>query len=234
MNDAIHTRLRVIVERAVRPVRASEARKRAMREELLSHVTAVFEEEAARPGGDEAALARTAERFGNPAALAAQLEASAPWFDPVERWVDSLWFSAGESTLLRAARLTALCELFSLGMIGFVWNEINASWRLDTLWPFGWAMVAIALFVTSFTFLSSAIRELLRDASPAAWLRAATVFAASSLAIYGWVLLIGNRLDDLLAVAWSMACITAVAYVTARTCDARFREHEEWAGLELG
>ena len=48
MNDSTLTRLKVLVERAVRPVRASMSRKHKMREELLAHVSAVFEEEAAR------------------------------------------------------------------------------------------------------------------------------------------------------------------------------------------
>jgi len=40
--------LKTIVERAVRPVRASASRKRRMREELLTHVVGVFEEERAQ------------------------------------------------------------------------------------------------------------------------------------------------------------------------------------------
>ena len=47
MNESTLTRLKIVVERAVRPVRASTARKRKMREELLAHVVGVFEE---RPG----------------------------------------------------------------------------------------------------------------------------------------------------------------------------------------
>ena len=53
MNESILTQLKVIVERAVRPVRASTSRKRKMREELLAHVGGVFEEECARLGDDE-------------------------------------------------------------------------------------------------------------------------------------------------------------------------------------
>ena len=67
MNESTLTQLKILVERAVRPVRASTARKRKMREELLAHVVGVFEEEAARLGGEEAALERTAlsRRSGN-------------------------------------------------------------------------------------------------------------------------------------------------------------------------
>ena len=54
MSEDILTKLKVLVERAVRPVRASVTRKRHMREELLAHVTAIFEEEFEK-SGDEAA-----------------------------------------------------------------------------------------------------------------------------------------------------------------------------------
>ena len=47
MNESTLTQLKIIVERAVRPVRASTSRKRKMREELLAHVSGVFEEEFA-------------------------------------------------------------------------------------------------------------------------------------------------------------------------------------------
>ena len=38
MNEPTLTRLKIIVERAVRPVRASTTRKRRMREELLARL----------------------------------------------------------------------------------------------------------------------------------------------------------------------------------------------------
>jgi hypothetical protein len=44
MNESTLTQLKIIVERAVRPVRASIARKRKMREELLAHVVGVFDD----------------------------------------------------------------------------------------------------------------------------------------------------------------------------------------------
>ena len=46
MNDCTLTQLKILVERVVRPVRASSERKRKMRDELLAHVSAVFEQEA--------------------------------------------------------------------------------------------------------------------------------------------------------------------------------------------
>ena len=42
--------LMVHVERAVRPVRANPARKFKMRQELLAHLTGIYDEELARSG----------------------------------------------------------------------------------------------------------------------------------------------------------------------------------------
>jgi hypothetical protein len=68
--------LRKQVERAVRPVRATEQRKLRMREELLAHLTAIFGEEQQSLGDEAAALAKARERFGNPAELTTELNRS--------------------------------------------------------------------------------------------------------------------------------------------------------------
>ena len=64
------------VERAVRPVRAGWQRKLTMREELLAHLTAIYEEELLRSGNEQAALAKAQERFGEPAELSRELQRS--------------------------------------------------------------------------------------------------------------------------------------------------------------
>lgn len=159
MNDSNLTRLKVIVERAVRPVRASTYRKRKMREELLAHVSAVFEEESARLGDDSAALERTALRFGNPAEVTAQLQESIPARDRMMR----LWEGRpGESTLRSALRFAwievTLCLLFC-GVAMFAagrqgpWSReeliafVSSSsflpfWLFAPVWFFGTAFVA--------------------------------------------------------------------------------------------
>jgi len=85
MNESILTQLKIIVERAVRPFRASTSRQRQMRQELLAHVSGVFEEESARLGDDRAALERTAPRFGNPAEVTIQLQEAVPFSDSDRR-----------------------------------------------------------------------------------------------------------------------------------------------------
>src|SRR5207302_2784555 len=99
MNESDLTRLKIIVERAVRPVRASTSRKRKMREELLAHVSGVFEEESAKLGDDHAALERTALRFGNPTEVTSQLQESVPASDNIRRF----WEGRPAEPALRSA-----------------------------------------------------------------------------------------------------------------------------------
>ncbi len=75
-------RLKTCVEKAVRPVRAMERRKDAMREELHAHLSAAFEEEFARVNDSDAAVEAAVRRFGDPAELTRELERSVP---PIER-----------------------------------------------------------------------------------------------------------------------------------------------------
>ena len=65
MNDPVLNQLEVIVERVVRPVRASSFRKQTMREEMLAHVSSVYEDEVTRLGQEGAPLRlRQVERAG--------------------------------------------------------------------------------------------------------------------------------------------------------------------------
>jgi len=75
--------LRVQVERIVRPIRASNTRKDQMREELLVHLTRLFDEERMRNDDVESAATAAITRFGEATALTADLQAGVPW---LERW----------------------------------------------------------------------------------------------------------------------------------------------------
>jgi hypothetical protein len=75
--------LRIQVERVVRPIRARYERKDRMREELLAHLTRLYEDELSRTGDPQSATAGAICRFGDPRALSRELQASVPW---LERW----------------------------------------------------------------------------------------------------------------------------------------------------
>ena len=78
MNDVSLTQLKAVVDQAVRPVRATLARKKRMREELLAHLVSVFEQELERTGDQQAALGEAARRFGDPGELTRQLQQAVP------------------------------------------------------------------------------------------------------------------------------------------------------------
>lgn len=92
------TELTEAVERAVRPVWARRGRKRRMRRELLTHLTAAYEEERARLGDDRLALNRALARFGDPSELTRELQASVP------RWERVLFTTAGSERFDRRAK----------------------------------------------------------------------------------------------------------------------------------
>ncbi len=101
MNESNLTQLKIIVERAVRPVRASAGRKFKMREEILGHLSGVFEEESAKNVEDRIGLERTSLRFGNAAEITSQLQESVTAIDGILRRLEA---SPGESMLRGALR----------------------------------------------------------------------------------------------------------------------------------
>jgi hypothetical protein len=178
MNDSTLTQLKIIVERAVRPVRASTSRKRKTREELLAHVSGAFEGESAQLGDDRAALERTALRFGNPAEVTAQLQESVPASDGITRF----WEGRPDASTLRAAlRLAWMFEAFVLFICGAVlfvaaWES---SWSRDELIAVvsrldfvpQWSVGPLWLFVIA--FVTHWMERSLRDPAgpPTGWPR---------------------------------------------------------------
>ena len=117
--------LMVQVERAVRPVRASSRRKDRMREELLTHLTGIYEEERGRLGDGAAALVQAVQRFGDPAELTRDLQASVSREEVaafhLERWFG--WRapeSAARYTLRLAVRVFCVVAVLSLIVIATV------------------------------------------------------------------------------------------------------------------
>jgi hypothetical protein len=118
MNDSTLAQLQAIVERAIQPVRASQSFKRNMREELLAHLIAVFEEEAVRLGDEGLALERTRQRFGNCDELTNQLQES---ITPAGRlgWImDRVWRRLTGSMIVNHNRLyNTICILLLLNTL---------------------------------------------------------------------------------------------------------------------
>jgi hypothetical protein len=112
MNESTLTQLKILVERAVRPVRASTSYKCKVREELLAHVSAVFEQEASSLGDEQAALERAEQRFGNPAELTGQLQESVPASYRLAWFLEHFFVGTGVSTLRLALRYALLILFF--------------------------------------------------------------------------------------------------------------------------
>ncbi len=104
MDDVVLQELRRVVERAVQPVGATMARKRRMREELLAHLVAIFEEEAETLGDQQAALERAKQRFGDPGELTQQLRQAVPRWDRCRSILENMGCQPGESAWHLAAK----------------------------------------------------------------------------------------------------------------------------------
>jgi hypothetical protein len=177
MNESTLTSLKIIVERAVRPVRASPARKRKMREELLAHVVGVFEEEA-RLGDEPAALAHTRERFGQAAELTGQLQASVPRGEDL--------FGGSDPSALRLAAGFAVV----FGALGFVPLGITLLLhgrlpvaRVPALPPFLVIPLCMAFLAFCASLLIHGMRQALFGPAGRSWLGVGLVAAAASIVI---------------------------------------------------
>jgi hypothetical protein len=107
-----------IVERAVRPLRAGIAYKRKIREELLAHLTAIYQEEVAGAGDPLLAMESAARRFGDPTELSGELQSAVPTAARREyyfqRW---LGWRPPESVLSMMTRTSAI----TFGLCMLLW-----------------------------------------------------------------------------------------------------------------
>jgi hypothetical protein len=240
MNESTLTQLKTIVERTVRPVRASTSHKQKIREELLAHVSEVFEEELAALDDEQAALKQTVLRFGNPGELRGQLQESVPVSDAITRFLE---VKPDESTLRTAVRLGWTAE--ALGLIIFVAALIagvgvNTCPR-EAFVLCGGAVLALPLYLFGLAFLSDWMRQSLTGAAERSWRNISLVavgwWLLSLLVLVGPPLLIGiwpTSSERLVAVAIaSWVGNPLVPYCLARSAAVRLRDHQQWATLSI-
>jgi hypothetical protein len=246
MNESTLTQLKIIVERAVRPVRASTGRKGKMREELLAHVVGVFEEEA-RLGDEQAALARTQERFGQAAELTGQLQASVPRSDGASRFAEDLFgYGSGQSALQLAATLAALVGVLSLVLLGIailihILRGEGGEWLTVARVPSLLAPLWGAFLAFCGTLLTLAMRQALLGPAGLSWLRASLVAAAA------WILVPVASFASCLAVMadiqkslWEVASllphgilVPMILVALTYLVDSECRHDREWARLDI-
>ncbi len=253
MNESTLIQLKILVERAVRPVRASEARKRTMREELLSHVGSVFEEEFAGVPDQEAALAKTAQRFGDPGEVTRSLQGALPRIDRLDLFVDEMWLQPGESVWRRAVRHTlvaaALFAFFPGLVLALLSNRMIQSglhadqWPLSNILKFsGWSIWACAFLVAASTFGAEWVRRRLRGGKSTFARRVAFLLGVGPL-IMAVVVTVGiafGVLDNFwirpTAVVWLFLfglATSAILFSIAQANERRMLHAEEWTRLPI-
>jgi hypothetical protein len=243
MNDTILTQLKILVERAVRPVRASISRKRKMREELLAHVSAVFEEEA-KQSDEAAALTRTRERFGSPAQLSQQLQATVPASDAPFYFVESITgCPSHESVWRRAARYAftvAVASTFCLTILMLAMTP-REEWLTIARLPSVLAPVWMAFLTFCATLLEHGMRRALFDPRGRNWRQAFAVGMATWLLVpalvFVWSIAVTGGFLSSVQETWpllvSSLLAPAAAVLVSRVCVAEIRYLEEWANLSI-
>jgi hypothetical protein len=244
MNESTLTRLKIIVERAVRPVRASTARKRKMREELLAHVSGVFEEESAKLGDDLAALERTALRFGNPAEVTSQLQESVPASDAIRRYWEG---RPGEPTVQTAFRLAwvtgTLSVALAASLLVVTWFAAGGSGALpyDTLVTGLGCALALVVYLAGFVFLADWMEKGMDGPAGPSRLKVTLAAAASGLFALLWLAALSwpawSTGWDIWGVVVLSGMQTGVApwfsFALARSSLVRKRYHKEWGRLDI-
>jgi hypothetical protein len=244
MNESTLTQLKILVERAVRPVRACLHRKRRIREELLAHVTAVFEEES-RQGDEAAALARTAERFGPPADLTPQLQAAIPAHDAFDRVTESLLgYGRRDSALLQATRhgllVAAACT------VGLVLVVVLTGTRHDWLsverLPALLCPLTLGVVAFFFSLIARGLGGAFYTPGRRDWPRAIALGLAAWLVIpavtvVACSLLTGGlvtSLRDVVPLLLPSLLAPVALLIAAMASLPSIRYHEEWASLPIG
>ena len=158
MNDSILNQLKQHVERSVRPLNIGQLRKRQIREEMLTHIIGIYEEEFAKRADEKAALTSALQRFGDPTDLTAELQQSITFSDRFAGVMDRLRLLPGESyPHLLGKHLIAASSVFGLEFLLFFCVELLKNRDLDVLkvgLPF-FAMLSIAVAVSGSIFVWS-------------------------------------------------------------------------------
>ncbi|WP_010585793.1 hypothetical protein [Schlesneria paludicola] len=186
MNETVLLKLMEIVERAVRPVQSSLARKKKIREELLAHVTGVFEDELPRCG-EAAAFIQAEKRLGEPSELAQQLQESVPKCDRFSFLLEQLFQPRiGESLIQRAGRYGMLVcvidSILSIALSLLIFPVLGMAHQLGTIdWMLLLAAVSFGVIAFVATLLMNGLERTLfcetgRSPFKAGLLTAACIF----------------------------------------------------------
>ena len=169
-----------IVERTVRPVRASTPRKRKMREELLAHLTAIYEDELANRGDPDAAIEAAAGRFGDVAQLSRELDRSVGFNERIAYSLERRFGWRAPETAARYMFRLAMQLVFIIAVAFFViaggavigLGMKYGLWWDRSIWIAIRPAAALWFFIPTDAFLLGLLYFKMRDAlCGAAWAR---------------------------------------------------------------
>ena len=246
MSDQVRGELRRIVEQAVRPLRASDARKMRMREEMFEHLSAIYAEELDRLGDDTAALARANERFGDPDDLVRELQGSLPGYERFLCACDLWRYRPGDSLLGYAGRHLVLALACMAVMVLFT---LPAIWLRGRTWEIGvFLHVALVtalfstLFSASFALVGQRMGQILYGGETprpmralAGWcLLSLLVFPASTTLIYGGLMLSPDKaLEGLLIGCMAAPAAPFFFFMMGQSMRNQIVQEREWSQIEL-
>jgi ATP-dependent Clp protease ATP-binding subunit ClpC len=246
MNDSVLTELKTVVERAVRPIRASIARKRRMREELLDHLMTTYEEELERSTDEQAALEQARRRFGEPGDLTKELRTSLSWRGFVGYWFDAHRNRPGESVLRLALRHLLLSALAMTAALLVMLPIIWLGGRIREIGLFLHIMLVTCLFSAGFSFSMAILTEQMgrvlygggserpvRGMIPY-FLASLPVFPALTAFVY-WGLLgdLASGLTGFLLGSAAAPLAPLLFFMMARRMRDDILYEREWAGTEI-
>jgi len=248
MNGATWKELKIVAEQAVRPVRATMARKRKIREELLAHLVSVFEEAVDRLGDEQAALAEARERFGDPSELSAQIQGVIPrgeWFSYFAERI--LLFRKGESALAHATRVAVSLFLWFAITLVLLPPILVLRGRLHEIGRLEFAYFAAGIAFAGFFFVMTLLGHGLRRAwFPRTSSRSLlpgllyVFLSAPVVPIFG-LLLVWVVTGDLAvgwnhfrSLCWSMIVVPPTMIAAIWQIAKEARDDGEWASLEIG
>jgi ATP-dependent Clp protease ATP-binding subunit ClpC len=239
--------LRVVVERAVRPLRASLARKRKIREELLAHLTSIFDEEIARLGDERAAADQAKRRFGDAAELSPQIDASIPKSDRIGAFMERIaLYRKGESPFAHGARIAfwaaGYFAVMNLTLPPLLWQqgrEREIGIMEVTLLTAGLCLGSIAF---AMTLLGHGVRNTLFPAVGVRsfWRGSACLLASSIVVPISGFFVIWAAAGDLLqayvfsrSLWWCIFAVPLVLTTVVWLCAQEAKADAEWAGLAI-
>ena len=248
----------VLVERAVRPVQAGPKKLTRMREELLAHLVAIHEEELARLGDEPAARAEAIRRFGDPAALTAELQQTVTWTDRIDARLNRVCgWRPGESAARYSARLALLLALVVLPWLPFTLAMAELGRLHDGAEPPTAGhlrlFAGLLVFVPLVTFVLSMLTIRIRDAMFGAfgrkrsWRRVAGLAGLALLVFpvlghlffrvgFGNIDILADQLTATSLVASGTGYLFVPLYLVWfawKTGPGQIR-HVEWASLDIG